>query len=363
MLENAPIILAPVITHSDTQSVHTLLYEPCGVTAVILPWNSPFGIFSWKLFSNLLVGNPVIVKHAEQCPKTAQLLDSIVQHVGFPDGVHTQIFGDGSVGEALIGQAIDQICFTGSTETGKRILRTIDGRILHVHLELGGSNPAIVFEDADVTKAAARIFSGRFANNGQNCDAIKRLIVHKNVASSLLSALSTMLEEKRMGDPLSESIYFGPLVSEEQKKRAEMQLQDALNKVATKFFTFPVPKGIPGNYFAPVILTNVTADMAVWKEETFAPILPVMTFTTEEEAVTLANDTRFGLGATLFTKDKTKFDRIAEQLHCGNVEMNTVSQWIPQNPFGGYKDSGLGREQGAEGLRELCQIKVISSEK
>ena len=362
-LENASKILSDVISYEDEKSRHKIVYEPIGVSAILLPWNSPFGLFSWKVFTNLIVGNTVIVKHSEECSLTAKLIEKIVSQADLPNGVFNMIYGDGEIGEFLASQDIDLISFTGSSKVGKKLYRVAAKKFIKAIMDLGGSNPALCFEDANVSNLSKRVFSGRFANCGQNCDATKRLIVHENQKDNIIDALVKELENKKIGYPSDEQTYFGTLISKKQVKYAEEQLKDALNNGAKIIAQLKIPKNLSGAYFPPTILSNVSKDMKVWKEEVFAPILPVISFKTENEAIELANDTNFGLGATIFTKDRNLFTKVANRLHCGNIEHNNVSQWLPCNPFGGYKESGIGRENGEIGLRELCQIKVISESK
>ncbi len=362
-LENAAKILEDETTYEDKKTKHIIIYEPIGVASIILPWNSPFGLFSWKVFANLIVGNTVLVKHSEECPLTAKLIEEIVNKCNLPEGVFNMIYGDSNVGKLLVNKNIDLIVFSGSSEVGKELYETAAKKFIKAIMELGGSNPSIIFSDADLTKVTSRVFYGRFANCGQNCDAIKRLIVHKDIVDKINASLTKELEMKKIGDPNDEATYFGTLVSEKQLQTASEQLNDALDKGAKIVAQLKVPKNLKGSFFSPIILSNISKNMKVWNEEVFAPILPIITFETEEEAIELANDTKYGLGATIFTEDKELFNRVANKLNCGNVEHNTISQWIPCNPFGGYKESGIGRENGAIGLKELCQLKVLSIEK
>ncbi|KKR31571.1 MAG: Aldehyde Dehydrogenase [Candidatus Gottesmanbacteria bacterium GW2011_GWC2_39_8] len=363
MLDNAERILKDEITFEDKNSIHKIVYEPSGIAAAILPWNSPFGMLSWKLFSNLIAGNPVIVKHSEECPLIAMYLDGLIQKIGLPKGVYSQIYGDGESGAFLLNQDINLVCFSGSSDTGRGILEITSDRFIKHFLEMGGSNPGIVFKDANIDKIIGRIFAGRFNNCGQNCDAIKRLIVHKDVFEKVADALNNLLKEKVIGDPEDEKTDFGTLVSEKQKLLATDQLDDAIAKGAKITGQLKVPGNLKGGFFPPTLLTKVTKDMRVWKEEVFAPILPTISFETEEEVVSLANDTEYGLGASIFTEDKKRAKRVASLFECSNVELNNTSQFLPCNPFGGVKNSTLGSQHGDHGMRELCNIKVLSFEK
>ena len=361
-LENTVSILAPKTTYETADQIHQLIREPYGVVATILPWNSPYGLFSWKLFPSLAAGNTLVVKHSEICPLLAELLEGIVQGSRLPRNVVNFVHGDELEGKYLLEQDIDFVSFTGSSSTGKEIIQTISRKLIPSIMELGGSNPGIVFHDADLNAVADRVSSGRFANCGQNCDAIKRLIVQEEVFDKLLTKLIDRLSEKTIGDPFDDETYFGTLASQDQLQTATSQLQAAIANNAKVEYQMKLSSILKGAYFPPTILTNVKRNMRVWQEEVFAPILPIVRFSTTEQAIKLANDSRYGLGATIFTSDDKVFDKVSQELLAGNIEQNSVSQWQSCIPFGGYKDSGIGRENGIEGLQNYTQIKVISKE-
>jgi acyl-CoA reductase-like NAD-dependent aldehyde dehydrogenase len=228
---------------------------------------------------------------------------------------------------------------------------------------MGGSNPCVVFDDADIKTAAELVYGGRFYNCGQVCDATKRLIVHVDVKDRLLAALKTELESKKVGDPADDATDIGSLVAKRQLDLLNEQVADAMSKGATVAAQLPLDAGLKGAYYPPTVLDNITKDMRVWKEEVFGPVLPVITFKTEEEAIELANDTPYGLGSRVISKDEERAQRVASKLEAGTVEVNEGDRWLTCNPFGGYKSSGMGREHGLQGFRELSQIKVISSSK
>jgi succinate-semialdehyde dehydrogenase / glutarate-semialdehyde dehydrogenase len=362
-LENANDILKDEIIYEDGNSIHTLKHEPHGVVAIILPWNSAFGLLSWKVFSSLITGNTIIIKQSEDVPLFSKKIESIVKKIHFPDGVINFVFGDEHVGEKLTDQNINLINFTGSSSIGKKLYKKAANKFIKVILELGGSNPGIIFEDSDIDDVIGRVFAGRFSNCGQNCDSLKRLIVHDTIYEDVLKKLKIEMQSKKIGDPENKETYFGTLCSKKQFEVANAQLNDALDKGAKIFSQKEIPENLNGSFFTPIILTNVTNNMKIMTEEVFAPILPVLKFSTKDDAVKIANDTNFGLGATIFTKNKKLFDEVSNDLMCGNVDHNNVYQWLPCNPFGGFKDSGIGRENGKQGLLELTQIKVVSREK
>lgn len=357
---HAEAALADEITHEDTKSIHKIVYEPLGTAAVITPWNYPFGMAIWGIFPNLIAGNTVIFKTSEECPLIGKLIEDVItKHL--PKGVFSELYGAGDIGEKLARSDVRLIWFTGSSRVGKLLYKIAADKFIKVILELGGSNPCIVFEDVDVKEAAPLIYNERFWNCGQSCDALKRLIVHESIFDILVSELKNIVEKKKIGDPHSK-VDLGSLVAKRQVVLLEEQVNDAVNKGAYVITGGHAPK-LNGAFYEPTILTNITRDMRVWKEEVFGPVLPIVSFKTEDEAVTLANDTTYGLGSRVLSKDKERAKRVAARIEAGTVEINGVSRWLSCNPFGGYKSSGIGREHGTVGFRELCQIKVVSMEK
>jgi len=361
-MENVESSLADEITHEDSESKHKIVYEPFGTAAVITPWNYPLGMAIWGIFPNLLVGNTVVFKISEECPLVGKLLEEIINSHNLPKGVFSEIYGDGNVGQKLVENEVDLIWFTGSSKVGKLMYKIAADKFIKVVLEMGGSNPGIVFEDVEINKVVPRIYSERFANCGQSCDALKRLMVHESIFDKLVEELKKEIENKVVGDPNNKKTEIGSLVAERQVILLEDQFNDAVDKGAKVIIGGKKPEGLKGAFFEPTLLTNITKDMKVWKEEVFGPVLPVVSFKTEDEAIELANDTKYGLGSRIFTNDKEKAARVALKIDAGTVEINQGSRWLPCNPFGGYKESGMGREHGVAGFRELCQIKVISEE-
>jgi len=360
-LDNAQNYLSPEISFEDNTTINTVYYEPTGVVAAITPWNFPFCNFIWSVIPNLIVGNTVIFKHAPECASFGQLLEKIITKTNLPKGVFAQIYGDGTIGDILVHQDIDLICFTGSNKVGKYLYNVAAEKFIKIILELGGSAPAIVFEDADMSKLSEGVFFNRFANSGQICDGLKRLIVHKSIEKKVINNLVEMLKSKKVGDPQNPTVEIGPLVSIKQLNTLKSQVDDAISKGAKVVVSIDSPK--TGAFYNPTILTNITKDMKVWTEEVFGPVLPIITFETEEEAVKLANDTVYGLGGYIFTEDKEIAKRVASKIKTGMVSINNALYLQPTSPFGGYKESGFGREHGKYGLHGLCQIKVISIEK
>ncbi len=361
-LDNAEKYLSSEITYEDKKSIHKIYYEPYGVAAVISPWNFPFSLFVWAVMPNLIAGNTVVHKHSKECILSAKLIEQIINESRLPDGVFAEIYGDGKIGDYLAHQNVDLICFTGSTEIGMHLYNVASKKLIKAILELGGSAPGIVMGDADVDNVLETIYFNRFINTGQACDALKRLIVHESRFDEVVKKLKTLIEAKKIGDAEDKDTEIGPLVNEKQLTLLETQVKDATDKGA-KAVTGGKRANLKGSYYLPTLLIKIKTGMKVWKEEVFGPVLPVIPFKTEEEAINLANNTQYGLGAYIFTKDKDKAMKISQKIKSGMVSVNNTSYLLPQNPFGGYKKSGFGREHGKHGLRDLCQVKIVSIEK
>jgi len=362
-MEHAPKALQDEITFEDTNSVSRIVYEPFGVAAVITPWNFPFGMAMWGIVPNLLVGNTVVFKISEECPLVGEFIEKVFHNHKLPEGVFEEVYGAGDVGKELSEQDVNFIWFTGSTKVGKSLYKTAAEKFIPVLLEMGGSNPGIVFDDVDIVKAANTIYEGRFYNCGQVCDAVKRLIVHKSIEKEFIQELDKIMQSKQVGNPEDEKTDVGSLVAKRQLVLLEEQVADALSKGAKIAAQSTLDKNLHGAFYPLTVLTNITKDMRVWKEEVFGPVLPVMTFTTEEEAVALANDTPYGLGSRVISGDIKRAERIASKMQAGTVEINEGDRWLTCNPFGGYKNSGIGREHGLLGFKQLSQVKLISSSK
>ncbi len=351
------------ITHEDEKSLHKIVYEPIGTVALITPWNFPFGMSIWGLIPNLLVGNTVVFKISEETPLVGKLIEEIFNNHKLPEGVFSEVYGAGDVGKQLSEENVDFIWFTGSTKVGKALYKTAADKFIKILLEMGGSSPCVVFEDVDIEQAAQLMADYRFQNCGQACDAIKRGIVHESIFDKFVEKLKEITEKKKVGNPLDKDTEVGSLVAKRQLILLQEQVQDAIDKGATVVTGGKIPEGLNGTFYEPTILTNITRDMRVWKEEVFGPVLPVVAFDTEEKAIRMANDTIYGLTSRVITKDEKRAERVASQIEAGTVEINSGDRWLSCNPFGGYKQSGIGREHGIMGFRELCQVKVISKGK
>lgn len=362
-LENAEKILSPDLVFENNDSIHTVYREPLGVVAVIVPWNYPASNAIWQIIPNLIVGNTMVFKTSEEVSLCGKKLDEYAVKAGLPDGVFNQVFGDGKVGDALVHQNIDLISFTGSTKTGRYLYKVAAEKMIRAVLEMGGSAPGIVFEDADIQSVIQTVDFNRFGNTGQICDGLKRLIVHESRFEEVVKALKEMVESKKIGDALDPKTDIGPLAAKRQLELLESQVDDAINKGAKVIVGGKRPTGLVGAYYEPTLLTNITKDMRVWTEEVFGPVLPIIAFKTEDEAVRLANDTQYGLGGYLFSNDEKRIERVASKTKTGMISVNGVSYLEPTDPFGGYKMSGIGREHGHFGLEDLTQVKVVARPK
>ena len=348
------------ITYKDKNSVHKIVFEPIGTTAVIVPWNFPFSNFLWGVIPSLIAGNTVVFKHSEECLLIGKLIEEMMTKLNLPRGVFSEVYGNGKVGETLVKQNINFIWFTGSSAVGKRLYEIAGKKFIKTALELGGSNPTVIFGDVDVDKIIDRLYIGRWMNCGQVCDALKRLIVHQSIFEEVVEKLKGRLEKVIVGDPEDKKTEIGSLVAKRQLELLELQVADAVKKGAKIVIGGKRPKNLKGAYYLPTILTNIKRNMRVWKEEVFGPVLPVISFKTEKEAIELANDTVYGLGAQVYSKNKERALRVASKIDAGCIDINKGNHWLPCNPFGGYKESGMGREHGRIGWQELCQAKVIS---
>ena len=296
-------------------------------------------------------------------PLVYKLLEEIMNKSELPKGIHQFIYGGKEIGSFLVAQDINMICFTGSTKTGEYLYRVAADKMIPILMELGGSAPGIVFEDADIDNIIESIFLNKFSNCGQLCDGLKRLIVHENVFDQVIKKLSNVLSQQVIGEATNEDTTIGPLVNEKQLSILLEQFNDAISKGAKVICGGKSPYRLTGSYFEPTILTNINRDMKVWKEEVFGPILPVISFKTIDEAIELANDTIYGLGGYIFTTNKETFEKISKEIKTGLVACNNLTYIHPNNPFGGIKKSGIGRHHGKWGFRELCDIKVVAFEK
>jgi len=362
-LENAEKCVGPEISFENDREIHKVFYESKGVVVAISPFNYPFSLCVAITMQNLIVGNVVINKPDTNTPLLYKLLEEIFDNSKLPKGVQQFVYGGKEIGSFLVEQDIDMICFTGNTKTGENLHKVASNKMIPILMELGGSAPGIIFEDADIDSVIEGVFKKKFSNSGQLCHALKRLIVHESKIDEVVERLKIISEKQILGDSVDRNTTIGSLVNERQLKVLLEQYNDAIDKGAKVICGGKQPDNLHGSYFEPTILTNISKNMKVWKEEVFGPILPVISFSTTEEAIELGNDTIYGLGGYVFTTSKEVFKKVSKELKTGMVSCNNLAYSAPYNPFGGVKSSGLGRIRGKWGFRELCDIKIITFEK
>lgn len=348
-----------VIDVYDTHQTE-LHFEPHGVVAFIAPWNYPTSMFLNAIGQPLLAGNTVVLKHSEECPLTSEFLANLMKEAGFPEGVFTCLYGASRVGEMLLDQDVDLIMFTGSSKVGENVYRRAAEKFVPAILEMGGSSPAIVFNDVDLNRTCLSIFNERFTNNGQVCCALKRLIVHESIYDQVVEKLIKIVNDQVIGNPMDKKTTIGPLVAKRQLEALETQVEDARNKGADIVAGGRRAEGLDGAYYMPTIITDIKSDMKVVTEEVFGPVLPIIKFKDEKEALKIAHSTEYGLSAFVYSKDLKRADRIAHKLEAGQVSINGCSYFSTNAPFGGYKRSGIGRTKGDVGFMQVTQQKVIS---
>jgi succinate-semialdehyde dehydrogenase/glutarate-semialdehyde dehydrogenase len=359
-VNNGPQYLTNDVTVKEANALHQIVYEPLGVVACITPWNFPFSNFVVSVIPLLIAGNTVVFKHSEECPLVGKFAEDLMQQLNLPEGVFSEIYGDGKVGEILVAQHIDAISFTGSSRTGKMLYEIAAQKQIKAILEMGGSDPAVVFEDADIAQLIPNLIARRFDNCGQVCCAVKRLIVHEAIYDKVVARLVDSLRHMIVGDPENPQTQLGPLAAIRQLQLLEAQIGNSIDQGAVIAIGGKRVPETRAAFYQPTILTHIKRNMSVWTEEIFGPVLPVIAFQTESEAIELANETIYGLSGVVYSNDIARARRVASQIDAGCIDINFASHWRPCNPFGGFKASGIGCIYGKPGFQELCRIKVIA---
>jgi aldehyde dehydrogenase (NAD+) len=333
---------------------------PLGVAGQVIPWNFPLLMAAWKLAPALAAGNTAVLKPAETTPLTALLLGEVIQQADLPPGVVNILTGAGATGASLVAHPdVDKVAFTGSTEVGKQIRRAVAGTSKHLTLELGGKAANIVFEDAPIDQAVEGVVNGIFFNQGHVCCAGSRLLVQEPVFEELLEKLKVRLGTLRVGNPLDKNTDIGAINSRAQLEKIGELVASGVEEGAVMY---QPPCDLPerGFWFAPTLFTGVSQSHRIAREEIFGPVLSILTFRTPEEAVEKANNTPYGLSAGIWTEKGSRILWMAERMRAGVVWANTFNRFDPSSPFGGYKESGFGREGGRHGLEPYVRLEPVS---
>jgi acyl-CoA reductase-like NAD-dependent aldehyde dehydrogenase len=341
-----------------------LTREPYGVVGIISPWNYPFSTPAVETVAALITGNAVVIKPSEFTPLAALELQKLMHTAGLDPDLLQVVVGEGPAGAALIDSAIDKLIFTGSVATGKRIAEAAARRLLPLVLELGGKDPMIVLPDVDLDVATSGALWGALMNAGQTCLSVERCYVHRSIYEAFLKMMTDKIGRLRVGNGLDSEVEMGPLINERQLQTVEAHVNDAVERGARLLAGGRRLTELGPNFYAPTLLADVTPDMRVIQEETFGPVLPVAAFDAEGEAIELANNSEFGLAASVWTRDRKRGEAMARQIKAGTVMINDMISCfgISEAPHGGFKQSGIGRTHGEMGLAEMVQVKYIDSD-
>ena len=363
--EEAKRVYGQIIPSPRADQRFLVMQQAIGVVGAITPWNYPISMITRKLAPALAAGCTAVLKPAAETPLTAINVLQILEEAGVPAGVVNMITTQDAraVGDELLtNRAVAKITFTGSTRVGKEIAEKAARQVKRVSMELGGHAPFIVFPDADPVHAAKGAALVKLLNTGQACISPNRLFVHRSIAADFIETLADRVGKMRAGNGMEEGVAVGPLINQPSLDRMERQIADALGKGATLVAggsRLAGPAVDHGFFFSPTVLSDVTPDMLIYREETFGPIAPIIVFDDEQEVVAMANDTEYGLASYIYTKDLARALRVAEQLRCGMVGINDINPTAACAPFGGVKESGLGREGAQEGIHEYLETKLI----
>lgn len=338
----------------------TVTYQPLGVVALITPWNFPIEQFTWKVAAAIAAGCACIVKPSEVTSVTALALAELARKAGFPAGVLNVVTGYGrEAGEALVNHpGVDKVSFTGSTATGQRIMSLASATLKRVSLELGGKSPVVVFDDVNLDRAVEWVMFGAFVNQGQVCTSTSRLLLHESIAPAFLEKLKQGAQSIAVGDGRKGGVQMGPLSSAAHYAKVTGYIAVGLKEGAKLLTGGRRPEGLDRGYFVePTVFIEVDPDMSIWRDEIFGPVLAVKTFKDEEEAIALANDTQYGLAATVLSEDVERAERVIDRIDAGITWQNCNQMVVMQAPWGGMKKSGFGRELGQWGMEAFLEVK------
>ena len=356
-MDNAPSVLAARKVHQEDKLEERVSHEPLGVIANVSAWNYPWFVGANVFIPALLAGNTVLYKPSEFASLTGTEIARLLYASGLPQDVFIPVIGGGDVGAAVVEQPVDGVFFTGSVATGKRIADAVGKRMVKLQLELGGKDPIYVCDDVDVQAAAAGLADGAFYNTGQSCCSVERIYVHERIHDVFVEAFVAAVRGFRRGDPTDDMTYIGPLTRAAQVEVLESQVKDAVSKGAKLVAGGARVKGA-GNWFEPTVLTAVTHEMAVMRDESFGPIIGIMRVRDDAEAVRLMNDTRYGLTAGVYTHDRDRAENIMGQLRAGSVYWNCCDRVSPRLPWSGVGDSGIGLTLSTYGIETFTRPKA-----
>ena len=342
-----------------------ILRDPYGVIAIISPWNYPLSIPAVDALAAVITGNAVVLKPSEFTSLIALKLASLLHTAGVPKEVFQVVVGDGATGAALLNSEVDKLIFTGSVPTGKRIAQAAAARLLPVVLELGGKDPMLVLDDADLDVASSAAVWGAFVNAGQACLSVERCYVHQSLYEKFLDACVAKAQKLRVGNGMDPQTDIGPMIHGRQLRIVETQVEEARTQGARVLAGGARLPELGTHFYAPTVLADVTHQMRIMREETFGPVLSVAPFTSDAEAIRLVNDSEFGLAASVWTRDKKRGEAIARQIDAGTVMVNDVISCfgISEAPHGGFKASGIGRSHGQFGLEEMVRVKYLDTDR
>jgi succinate-semialdehyde dehydrogenase/glutarate-semialdehyde dehydrogenase/succinyl-CoA reductase len=356
--DNGKSFITDEIINADARKTF-VAFEPLGVIASIMPWNFPYWQALRFAAPSLMAGNTTVLKPASATMQCGIEMEKTFKKTGAPEGVFQTLIGDSGIVETLINSKdVNAVTFTGSVTVGAKVAQMATSRIKKCVLELGGSDPFIVFEDADVEKASSGAVKGRFINCGQSCIASKRFIVLKSIANEFIEKFVQKVEKLNVGDPFSDETDLGPLVNSNGLKKIDEQVNDAI-KSGAEVVTGGEQINGRGYFYKPTVLTNVSTNMRIVQEEVFGPVAPIIVANDDEEALRIANDSEYGLGASIWTGNLDKADAFARMTQSGVVSVNNIVASDPRVPFGGIKKSGFGRELSRFGMLEFVNVKTV----
>lgn len=355
--DNGQILSTDEILNTDARKT-VIKFQPIGVIGSIMPWNFPYWQALRFAAPSLMVGNTIVLKPSSATMQCGIKIENTFDNIGMPEGVFQTLIGDSRIAESLIDSDINAVTFTGSVPIGATVAQRATSQVKKTVLELGGSDPFIVCDDADIDKASSGAIKGRFINCGQSCIASKRFIVVKGIANEFIEKFVQKTEALNVGDPLSYNTDIGPLVNASGLKKIDSQIKTSI-KEGAEVLTGGEQVGEKGYFYRPTVLKNIKPKMSIAQEEVFGPVAPIIVASDDAEAIRIANDSEYGLGASIWTQDLDKAERLSTIIESGMVSVNNVVASDPRVPFGGLKKSGFGRELSRYGMLEFVNIKSV----